>query len=184
MTDITKILSQIENGDATVTDELLPLVYDELRRLAAAKIASERPGQTLQATALVHEAYLRLATGRKIPWGSEVHFYTAAAEAMRHVLLDHARSKGRVKRGGGRSRAPLNVLDLAEEPDSEEILALDHQLQRLEERHPEASAVVRLRFYAGMTIDDTAKVLGWSPRHVDRLWAYARAWLYRELNDQ
>lgn len=167
-------------ADSSVS-ELLPLVYDQLRALARERLRHERAGHTLTATALVHEAHLRLAEGRRVPWASEAHFYVAAAEAMRQILLDHARSRNRVKRGGGRRRVPLNVLDLAAEPDADEILALDEQLRRLEEHRPDAAAVVRLRFFAGLTIDQAAGVLGQSPRQVDRLWSYARAWLYREL---
>jgi RNA polymerase sigma factor (TIGR02999 family) len=167
--------------DDRSVSELLPLVYEQLRALARRQIAGERPGHTLTATALVHEAHLRLADGRRLPWASEAHFYVAAAEAMRQILLDHARSRNRVKRGGKRRRAPLNVLDLAAAPDPEEILALDEQLRRLGEHRPDAAAVVRLRFFAGLTVDRTAEVLGQSPRQVDRLWSYARAWMYREL---
>lgn len=171
-----------DGGDPA--SQLLPLVYEQLRAVAEQRLRSERTGHTLTATALVHEAYLRLSADRRVPWGGEAHFYVAAAEAMRQILLDHARSKNRVKRGGGRRRAPLSVLDLAADPDSHEILALDRQLRRLEEEHPDAAAVVRLRFFAGLTIDRTADVLGQSPRQVDRLWALARAWLYRELEDE
>ncbi len=163
--------------------QLLSLVYAQLRALAQRNLEGERPGHTLTATALVHEAYLRLSDNRRVPWGSEAHFYVAAAEAMRQILLDHARSKGRAKRGGGRKRVAMNVLDLATEPDPDEIVALDQHLCRLEEEHPQAAEVVRLRFYAGLTIDRTADVLEQSPRQVDRLWAFARAWLYRALRD-
>ena len=161
--------------------KLLSLVYAQLRALAQRNIEGERPGHTLTATALVHEAYLRLSENRKVPWGSEAHFYVAAAEAMRQILLDHARSKRRAKRGGGRKRVAMNVLDLASATDPDEIVALDQHLCRLEAEHPAAAEVVRLRFYAGLTIDRTADVLDKSPRQVDRLWAFARAWLYRAL---
>jgi RNA polymerase sigma factor (TIGR02999 family) len=140
-------------------------------------------GHTLTATALVHEAYLRLSQGRRVPWGSEGHFYVAASESMRQILLDHARSRGRVKRGGRLDRKPLSVLDLAAEPETNEIVALDQHFCRLEQERPDAAVVVRLRFYAGLTVDRTAEVLGQSPRQVDRLWAYARAWLYRALSE-
>ena len=177
-------------GDRATTDEdpgaseLLSLVYDQLRALAQRNLAAERPGHTLTATALVHEAYMRLSDNRRVPWGSEAHYYIAAAQAMRQILLDHARSKGRAKRGGDRKRVPINVLDLAAEPDPDEIVALDQHLCRLETEHPEAAAVVRLRFYAGLTIDRTATVLEQSPRQVDRLWAFARVWLYRALGEE
>lgn len=163
--------------------DLLPLVYAQLRALAQRSLAGERPGHTLTATALVHEAYLRLSGDRKIPWDGEAHYFVAAAEAMRQILLDHARSRGRAKRGGGRGREPLSVVDLAADPDPEEILALDEHVRRLEDEYPDAAAVVRLRFYAGLTIDRTAEVLGRSPRQVDRQWAFARAWLYRAVRD-
>ena len=163
--------------------ELLAAVYDQLRALAQQRLQGERVGHTLTATALVHEAYLRLSEGRRVPWASEAHYYVAAADAMRQILLDHARAKGRSKRGGGRRRLPISVLDLAAEPDADEIVALDELLCRLEQEHPEAAVVVRLRFYAGQTIDRTAEVLGQSPRQVDRQWAYARAWLYRAMRD-
>lgn len=161
----------------------MSLVYAQLRALAQRNLDTERPGHTLTATALVHEAYLRLSPGRHIPWASEAHFYVAAAQAMRHILLDHARSKRRLKRGGGQRRSPLSILDLAADQDSDVILALDKHLCRLEDEHPQAAAVVRLRFFAGLSIDRTAEVLGQSPRQVDRLWAYARAWLFRALQD-
>ncbi len=164
--------------------ELFAAVYDQLRALAQQRLRGERVGHTLTATALVHEAYLRLSQGRRVPWASEAHYYVAAADAMRQILLDHARCRGRTKRGGGLRRVPISVLDLAAEPDANEIVALDQHLCRLEQERPEAAVVVRLRFYAGLTIDRTAEVLGQSPRQVDRLWAYARAWLYRALRDE
>lgn len=163
--------------------DLLPLVYAQLRALAQRGLADERPDHTLTATALVHEAYLRLSSNREVPWGGEAHFYVAAAEAMRQILIDHARTKGRGKRGGGRKRVPMSVLDLAAQPDSDEILRLDRHIRRFEEQYPEAASVVRLRFFAGLTIDRTAEVLDCSPSHVDRLWAFARAWLHRAVRD-
>jgi RNA polymerase sigma factor (TIGR02999 family) len=164
-------------------DELLAAVYDQLRALARQRLRGERAGHTLTATALVHEVYLRLSQGRRVPWGSEAHFYVAASEAMRQILLDHARSRGRAKRGGGRTRMPLNVLDLAADAETNQIVALDRHFCRLEHEHPDAAVVVRLRFYAGLTVDRSAEVLGMSPRQVDRLWAYARAWLYRAVQE-
>ena len=171
------------NEGGQPASELLSVVYSQLRALANQRLRGERVGHTLTSTALVHEAYMRLSEGRRVPWASEAHFYVAAADAMRQILLDHARSKGRVKRGGGMKRAPISVLDLAAAPDSNEILALDEHLCRLEQEHAAAAVVVRLRFFAGLTIDRTAEVLGQSPRQVDRLWAFARAWLYRALRD-
>jgi RNA polymerase sigma factor (TIGR02999 family) len=161
--------------------DLLPVVYAQLRALAQQRLAGERKGHTLTATALVHEAFLRLSAERRVPWTGVAHYYVAAAEAMRQILLDHARARGRIKRGGDRKREPVSVLDLAAEADPDDIVALDQLLHRLEGEHPAAAAVVRLRFYAGLTIDRAAEVLGRSPRQVDRLWAFARAWIYREL---
>ncbi len=175
--------AQVLDQRGRPASELVAAVYVQLRALAQQRLRGERVGHTLTATALVHEAYLRLSQGRRVPWASEAHFYVAAADAMRRILLDHARSRGRVKRGGGRKGVPTSVLDLAAEPDANEIVALDQHLCRLEEEHPDAAMVVRLRFYAGLTIDRTAEVLGQSPRQVDRVWAYARAWLYRAMQD-
>jgi RNA polymerase sigma factor (TIGR02999 family) len=142
----------------------------------------ERPGHTLQATALVHEAFLKLVGPRKIPWAGKAHFYAAAAEAMRRILVDHARSRNRDKRGGKVGRVPFNVLDLADAENSQEILALDEALCRLEQQEPAVGDVVRLRFFAGLSVDQTADSLGVSPRTVDRRWKFARAWLFRELH--
>jgi RNA polymerase sigma factor (TIGR02999 family) len=142
---------------------------------------SENAGHTLQATALVHEAYLRIGRDRLVPFENRAHFFAAAAEAMRRILIDHARAKGAAKRGGEAVRTPLSVVDLAAECDPAEVMALDEALTRLEQAEPEVAAVVRLRFFAGLSGDDTAEALGLSPRQVDRLWAYARAWLLREM---
>jgi len=162
---------------------LLPLVYDQLRAVAQRALAAERPGHTLQATALVHEAYLKLVGEREIPWASRAHFYVAAAEAMRRILIDHARARGRVKRGGGgRARLTLSdVTDLASKPD--EIVRFDEAFRRLEGESSEAAAIVRLRFFAGLSVEQTAEALGVSTSTVDRRWAFARAWLYRALRD-
>jgi RNA polymerase sigma factor (TIGR02999 family) len=163
-------------------EKLLPLVYDELRRLAAHKLSKEKPGQTLQATALVHEAYLRLAGNNQGQWSGRSHFYNAAAEAMRRILVDHARAKGRQKRGGGeRRRLSLSVVELAAAADSEEILATEEAVRRLEGQDPTAAQVVKLRFYAGLSVEDTAAAMGVSERTVMREWSYARAWLFRQL---
>jgi RNA polymerase sigma factor (TIGR02999 family) len=142
---------------------------------------AENAGHTLQATALVHEAFLRIGQDRRVPFENRAHFFAAAAEAMRRILIDHARAKGAVKRGGESVRAPLSVVDLAAECDPAEVLALDEALSRLEVAEPDAAAVVRLRFFAGLSGDATAEALGMSPRQVDRVWAYARAWLLREM---
>jgi RNA polymerase sigma factor (TIGR02999 family) len=161
--------------------DLLPVVYEELRKLARIRLNDERSGHTLQATALVHEVYLRLSGPRRFV--SRAHFFKAAAEVMRHILIEHARRKGRDKRGGDAKRLPLNVLDLAAMPDSEKILALDDAIERLDQDAPLAASVVRLRFYAGLSIDETAQTLDVSPRTVDREWTFARAWLFRVLDE-
>lgn len=176
------VLGQVSNGNRAAASELLPLVYDQLRALAQQRMMQERPGHTLQATALVHEAFLKLVGPREIPWAGQAHFYVAAAEAMRRILVDHARSRNREKRGGTGGRILLNVLDLAKAENSEEILALDEALCRLEQQEPEVGEVVRLRFFAGLSVDQTAESLGVSPRTVDRRWRFARAWLFRELH--
>ncbi len=161
---------------------LLPLVYDQLRAVAQRALAAERPDHTLEATALVHEAYLKLVGEREIPWASRAHFYVAAAEAMRRILLDHARARGRVKRGGGRARLTLSdITELAKKPD--EIVRFDDAFRRLEGESPDAAAIVRLRFFAGLNVAQTAEALGVSTNTVDRRWAFARAWLYTALQD-
>ena len=168
-------------------DELIPLVYDELRRIARAQLRNERADHSLAATALVHEAYLRLAGDGRAPWRDRRLFFTAAAEAMRRILIEHARSRGRVKRGGpegARRRVELNSVDLAREDDLEDLVALDDVFRRLEERDPRAADVVRLRFYAGLSVEETAKALEISERTVKREWAFARAWLFAALRDE
>jgi RNA polymerase sigma factor (TIGR02999 family) len=183
MTEVTRILSRIERGDARAAEQLLPLVYDELRQLAAQKLAYEKPGQTLQATALVHEAYLRLIgplDGSR--YADRGHFFAAAAEAMRHILVDKARRKRRPKHGGGRQRVEL-ADDAAPAPPSaaEELLALDEALARLAADDPEAAAVVKLRYFAGLSIEQAAQSLGMSRASAYRHWTFARAWLRQEL---
>jgi RNA polymerase sigma factor (TIGR02999 family) len=165
------------------TGELFSVVYDQLRSLARRRMAEERIDHTLQTTGLVHEAYLRLEAGGQVKWSSRGQFFLAAAEAMRRILIEHARARGKKKRGGGRQRVLLNVLDLAAEEQIPEILALDEALERLEQTAPDVSAVVRLRFYAGLSVEETAQALGISARTVKREWTYARAVLYRELAD-
>ena len=159
-------------------------MYDQLRELARQRMAGERDGHTLQATALVHEVYLRLAGGAGAAWSSRTQFFFAAAEAMRRILIDHARARGQLKRGGGRRRVPLNVLDLAADEQIPEILALDEAILRLEQDAPGVAAVVRLRFYAGLSIDETAQTLGISRSTVKREWTYARARLFSELRGE
>jgi RNA polymerase sigma factor (TIGR02999 family) len=163
---------------------LFPLVYDELRKMAGHRMAAERQDHTLEATALVHEAYLRLVGSADVRWANRAHFFHAAAEAMRRILVEHARAKHRLKRGGGRHRdlkGLESVADLVARSDPDEILAVDEAVRRLEAENPEAASVVRLRFYAGLTPEETAKATDLSPRTVYRHWAYARAWLYRAL---
>ncbi len=162
---------------------LVEAVYQQLRAIAQQRLGAEKPGHTLEATALVHEAFLRVGQGRNSPFQNQAHFFATAAEAMRRILIDHARAKGAAKRGGGAPRPPLSIVDLARESDPEEILALDEALARLEVKEPEVAAVVRFRFFAGLSGDATAEALGISARQVDRLWAYARAWLAREMAD-
>jgi RNA polymerase sigma factor (TIGR02999 family) len=182
MTDVTRILSAIQQGDPDAAGQLLPLVYDELRRLAAEKMAQERPGQTLQATALVHEAYLRLVDGAEAQqWQTRGHFFAAAAEAMRRILINRARDKGRQKRGGGWRRLELDRLAVADEASEEETLAVDEALQRLEQHNQPCADLVKLRFFAGLTMKEAAAALGIAPRTAQRYWAFARAWLYDAL---
>ena len=186
MSDVTRILSQIEQGDPAATEQLLPLVYDELRKLAAARLARERPGQTLDATALVHEAYLRLVDNAgsdagESRWQSQGHFFAAAAEAMRRILIDLARKKGSSRMGGGQQRCDLSDHECLSLPINDALLDLDSALTRLEEIDSPAAQIVKLRVFAGMTVEQAAEVLNVSPRTAKRNWAYARAWLSREL---
>jgi RNA polymerase sigma factor (TIGR02999 family) len=182
MSEVTRILSAIEQGDPHAAEQLLPLVYDELRRLAAHRLAQEKPGQTLQATALVHEAYLRLVDSQQVQrWDSRGHFFAAAAEAMRRILLNRARDKQRLKRGGGRGRVDLDQLEIALDSNEEQLLALDEALVVLAVEDPGAAQLVNYRFFAGLTLKDAAAALGLSQRTAERQWAYARAWLYARL---
>jgi RNA polymerase sigma factor (TIGR02999 family) len=183
MTEVTHILSAIEQGDAQAASQLLPLVYDELRRLAAQKLAQEKPGQTLEATALVHEAYLRLVDVEQVKdWDSRGHFFAAAAEAMRRILIDNARRHRTQKRGRGLDRIePAELASLPGE-DPVDLLALDDALQQLEEQHPHKAQVVKLRFFAGCTLEETAQLLSISRATAQRHWAFARAWLFGKLN--
>jgi RNA polymerase sigma factor (TIGR02999 family) len=183
MTDVTHILSAIEQGDAHAAEQLLPLVYDELRKLAAQKLAQEKPGQTLQATALVHEAYLRLVDVDKAKqWDSRGHFFAAAAEAMRRILIDNARHKQADKHGGGWQRHDLLEAELAVDASGADLLAVDAALSQLACRQPVIARLVELRFFAGLTLEEAARCLGISERKAYRHWAYARAWLRRELD--
>jgi len=182
MTDVTRILDAIEQGDAKATDELLPLVYEELRRLAGLKMSQEPPGQTLQATALVHEAYIRLVGAENQNWSSRGHFFAAAAEAMRRILIDNARRKQRRKRGGGRQRVELDDAEVAIEGSSTDIIALDEALAKLAEEDAIKADLVKLRYFAGLTIEQAAKILGISRATAERYWSYACAWLFHEIN--
>jgi RNA polymerase sigma factor (TIGR02999 family) len=184
MSDATKLLAAAAAGDKKAASELLPLVYDELRRLAAAKMAEETPGLTIQATALVHEAYLRLVGSEEAPqWNSRGHFFAAAAEAMRRVLVESARRKKRERHGGDRKRLTFEDLDLAAASPNEDVLALSEALDRLAVANPRAAELVKLRFFAGLTGRDAASLMNISPRKADQVWAYARAWLLDCLND-
>jgi RNA polymerase sigma factor (TIGR02999 family) len=182
MNGVTQILSQIEDGDPSAAEQLLPLVYEELKKLAAAKLANEKPGQTLQATALVHEAYLRLLDGDKSEdWKSRGHFFGAAAEAMRRILVEQARSKKSLKRGGGMQRVDLTVNHPGTEDEVLDLLALDEVLKKLESVRPRQAEIVKLRFFAGLTVEQAAVAVGVSPTTADTDWAYARAWLRLEM---
>ena len=182
MSDLTRILSAIEHGDPHASAELLPLVYGELRRLAAHKLAHEKPGQTLSATALVHEAYVRLVDGDSPQqWNGRGHFFIAAAESMRRILVENARRKQQVGRGGGRQRVPLDAAEPAAAAPSADLLALDESLARLERHDPTAAQVVKLRYFAGMTMPEAAEALGMPLRTAERNWTYARTWLHRDL---
>jgi RNA polymerase sigma factor (TIGR02999 family) len=184
MSDVTRILSAIEQGDPSAAEELLPLVYAELRRLAAARLAHEKPGQTLDPTALVHEAYLRLVDGKQAQqWNSRGHFFAAAAEAMRRILVERARRKGRIRHGGGVRRVDLPDAEAAAPADDEQVLLLDDALARLAAARPQAAELVKLRFFAGLTLEEVAPLLGLSPRTARRLWAFARAWLRRDMEE-
>ena len=181
MSEVTHILEAIHQGDAKAADELLPLVYQELRRLAAHKMANEAPGQTLQPTALVHEAWLRLIGNENQEWNSRGHFFAAAAEAMRRILVENARRKHRVKHGGEMQRIDLTSLDVAIITHDEHLLAVDEALDKLAARDPLGAQLIKLRFFAGLSNVEAAKLLGIPERTAKRTWAYARAWLYEEL---
>jgi RNA polymerase sigma factor (TIGR02999 family) len=182
MSQVTQILSEMGAGDTRAAAELLPLVYDELRKLAAARLADERPGQTLQPTALVHEAYLRLVgDGQPQDWNGRGHFFAAAAEAMRRILIGNARRKGRIRHGGGLHRADLLDDEVAAPADDEQLLVLDEALTRLAQARPQAAELVKLRFFAGLTLEAIAPILELSPRTARRLWVFARAWLRRDM---
>jgi RNA polymerase sigma factor (TIGR02999 family) len=181
--DVTRILNSLDEGGQDTRQELVPIIYEELRRLAAAKMAHERPGQTLQATALVHEAWLRLV-GSDTPqqWNSRGHFFAAAAEAMRRILIDNARRRSTAKHGGTLERVELADVDVAINTDHERLLLVDEALQKLAAQDKDAAELIKLRFFAGMSNEEAARALGLSERTAGRLWAYARAWLFKEIN--
>ncbi len=183
-TSVTQILGQIESGDPAAAEQLLPLVYAELRKLAAGRLAQEKPGQTLQATALVHDAYIRLVDVEKAKhWDSRGHFFGAAAEAMRRILVENARRKQRLKRGGQMHRSPLEDVEVQSEVPSDDLLALDEAITKLEAEDPEKAKIVQLRFFAGLSHEEAASVVGVSAVTAKRHWRYARAWLRREIRN-
>ena len=181
MSDVTRILTAIEQGDARAADELLPAVYQGLRRLAAQKLSQEPPGQTLQATALVHEAYIRLVGSEAQNWKGRTHFFTAAAEAMRRILIENARRKQRLKRGGGKKKVDLEDAEPAVAKPAEDIVALNEALEKLALEDSTKANLVKLRYFAGLTVKQAAEILGISQATAERYWAYARAWLFYEI---
>jgi RNA polymerase sigma factor (TIGR02999 family) len=184
-TTVTRLLSEAGAGDPRAAASLLPLVYDQLRALAQRKLRQERSDQTLQATALVHEAYIRLVDQTKVQnWDGRWHFFGAAAEAMRRILVESARSRGRLKRGGGAKRLDLDPAELTIDEPPDDLLDLDQALTKLTEKHPEKALLVKLRYFAGLTIEQAAQAAGFSTSTADRHWTYARAWLYRQMNGQ
>jgi RNA polymerase sigma factor (TIGR02999 family) len=184
MSDLTRILAAIERNEPHSAEQLLPLVYEELRKLAAQRLTHEKPGQTLQATALVHEAYLRLVdVDHAQQWDSRGHFFAAAAEAMRRILVDRARDKGREKRGGNYKRIDIDAVDLATTAAPDQLLAIDDALEKLHLDDPAAAQIVKLRYFAGLTVEEAGKAIGVSTATAYRHWNYARAWLHNELRD-
>ena len=182
--EVTRILSAIRNGNAQAAKELLPLVYDELRRLAAFKLAHETPGQTLQATALVHEAWLRLGGQENQAWNGRSHFFGAAAEAMRRILIDNARRKRALRHGGGQQRMDVQEMEIAAEVKDDDLLEVDAALERFAAQDQQKAELVKLRYFTGLTINEAAEILGVSAPTAKRWWAYARAWLHKEIEDQ
>jgi RNA polymerase sigma factor (TIGR02999 family) len=180
---VTRVMLAANNGSSRAAVELLPLIYEELRKLASHRMLGERKDHTLQPTALVHEAYARLVGNDELKWANRAHFFSAAAEAMRRILIEHARAKQGPRRGGGLEKMPLDVVDLATSENSDQILALEDAMSRLEKEDPDAARVVQLRFYAGLSVEETAKALEISERTVKRQWSFARIFLFRLLKD-
>jgi RNA polymerase sigma factor (TIGR02999 family) len=181
MPEITRLLQSLERGDALAADQLLPLVYEELRKLAAHKMSLQPPGQTLQATALVHEAYLRLVGNEERRWESRRHFFSAAAEAMRHILIDRARRRLRIRHGEGAEKVPVDEVEIVAPAKDETVLQLDEALEQLAKISPEQAEIVKLRFFAGFTEPEIAEILNLSERSVQRQWSYAKAWLFERI---
>ena len=179
---VTRLLNQAAAGDAHASEELLPLVYQELRRLARSKMRRERSDQTLQATALVHEAYLRLVGDGAAKWDDRWHFFAAAAEAMRRIIVDNARRRASIKHGGGRERSDLDGIELTIDVPADDLLALDEALEQLAERHPDKAQLVKLRYFAGLTIEEASQAMNISTATAERYWSFARAWLYRQMS--
>src|SRR5262245_7017246 len=184
VSDVTHILAAIEQGDANAADKLLPLVYEELRKLAAHRMANEAAGQTLQPTALVHEAWLRLVGEQNPKFANRAHFFAAAAEAMRRILIDNARRKRAVRHGGGQQRVDVEQVQLVPSTDDDQLLAVNEALDKLAAQSKPEAELVKLRYFAGMTLEEAAQVLGFSARTADNYWAHARAWLFREIKSQ
>ena len=181
MSDVTLILQEIERGGKKTSEELIPLVYEELRRLAAVRLATEPAGQTLQPTALVHEAWMRLVGGQAQTWENRAHFFAAAAEAMRRIMIERARRKSRIKHGGGQERVNIEKIDIAVALPDEKVLLVDEALERLEKEDPETAQIVKLRFFGGLNNDEIAKITGKSGRTIRRQWDYAKAWLFKRM---
>jgi RNA polymerase sigma factor (TIGR02999 family) len=184
MSDITRILTAIEQGDPAAADQLLPLVYEELRKLAAHRMANEAAGQTLQPTALVHEAWLRLVGEQNPKFANRAHFFAAAAEAMRRILIDNARRKRAVRHGGGQQRVDVYQVQLVSPTDEDQLLAVNEALDKLAAQSKPEAELVKLRYFVGMTLEEAAQVLGISARTADNYWAHARAWLFREIKSR
>ena len=181
MNDLTSILNAVQRGDGEAADKLLPLVYEELRKLAAVKMAHERAGQTLQPTALVHEAWLRLGGDKDAKWGDRAHFFAAAAEAMRRILIDNARRKHARRHGGGQERVSITEVEIAQGPKDDDLLAVDDALEKFTAHDRQKAELVKLRYFVGLSVDEAASVLGIAPRTAKLWWSYARAWLHEEI---